>query len=192
VAKIPQSSVRFTLFPPLGVSSPLPGVRQTPHDKFSLSPGDSMASFVRAAKVSTTSSSSRTRRDSGESGNFFRRISLTQLAMQTCFHNKLRIGFLAVYIPISVSIGMLHIHDFWSGGSGFPVVQNHSAQGGARSPENGVCIACHFTAGHIVYHARFVPVLSPGRSVIIAPILNCTKSAPQPRSARAPPVLTLL
>ena len=112
--------------------------------------------------------------------------------MLTFDQKKLRILFLAVYIPLSVSVGMLHSDDLCSGGSGHLVVQNQTTQSLARSLDNGFCFACLFTAGHIANHEPFVPVLSPNRAVGFAGILISPESSPQPHSARAPPVFPLL
>lgn len=112
--------------------------------------------------------------------------------MRTFAQNKLRIIFLAVYVPLSVSVGMMHSDDLCGSGSGHLIVQKQSAQSLAKSLDNGFCFACLFTAGHIVIHEPFVPVLLPGRTVAFAGILITPESSPQPHSARAPPVFPLL
>lgn len=112
--------------------------------------------------------------------------------MQSFAQNKLRIIFLAVYIPLSVSVGMMHSDDLCGGGSGHLIVQKQSPQNLTKSLDNGFCFACLFTAGHIVIHEPFVPVLSPNRTVAFDGILISPESSPQPHSARAPPVYPLL
>ena len=112
--------------------------------------------------------------------------------MQTFAQKKLRILFLAVYIPLSISVGMLHSHDLFVGGNGHLVVEKQLTHNLAKSLENGFCFACLFTAGHIVNYEPFVPVLSPNRAVAFAGILITPESSPQPHSARAPPVFPLL
>jgi hypothetical protein len=124
--------------------------------------------------------------------NFLTCLSLSLLDMRTLARHKLRIIFLAVYIPLSISVGMLHSDDLCGGGSGRLIVETQSAQILARSPDNGFCFACLFTAGHIVNHEPFVPVLSPTRAEGFAGILITTESSPQPHPARAPPVFPLL
>jgi hypothetical protein len=112
--------------------------------------------------------------------------------MRTFAQNRLRIIFLAVYIPLSVSVGMLHSDDLFGSGSGHLILQKQSAQSPARPLDNGSCLACLFTAGHIVIQEPFVPVLSPTRAEECACIVITPESSPQPHSARAPPVLPLL
>ncbi len=112
--------------------------------------------------------------------------------MRTFAQNKLRIILLAVYIPLSVSVGMLHSDDLCGGGNGHLIVEKQSTQSLAKSLDNGICFACLFTAGHIVNHEPFVPVLSPNRAVGSAGILITADSSPQPHPARAPPVFSLL
>ena len=125
-------------------------------------------------------------------GNLRAGILLHLLAMVTFAQNKLRILILAVYIPLSVSVGMLHSDDLRGSGNGHLVVQKQSAQSLARSLDSGFCYACLFTAGHIVNHEPFVPILSAGRAVGSAGMLSTPESSPQPHPARAPPVFTLL
>jgi hypothetical protein len=123
--------------------------------------------------------------------NFSPWFSLTLLAMRTLAQNRLRIIFLALYIPLSVSVGMLHSDDL-SAGSGRLIVEKQSAKTLTVPSDNGFCLACLFTAGHIVNYEPFVPVLSPSRAVEFVGILITAESSPQPHSARAPPVLPLL
>jgi hypothetical protein len=125
-------------------------------------------------------------------GNLPAGILLHHVAMVTFARNKLRILILAVYIPLSLSVGMLHSDDLRGSGNGHLVVQKQSAQSLARSLDSGFCYACLFTAGHIVNHEPFVPILSAGRAVGSAGILITPESSPQPHPARAPPVFTLL
>ena len=112
--------------------------------------------------------------------------------MRTFAQNRLRIIFLSVYIPLSVSVGMLHSDDLCGSGSGHLIVQKQSAQSLAKPLDNGSCLACLFTAGHIVIQEPFVPVRSANRAVVPAAILIIPESTPQPHSARAPPVFPLL
>ena len=112
--------------------------------------------------------------------------------MRTFTQNKLRIIFLALYIPLSVSVGMLHSDDPCGGGSGSLIVEKQSAKTLTIPSDYGFCLACLFTAGHIVNYEPFVPVLSPSRAVEFAGILITPESSPQPHSARAPPVHPLL
>jgi hypothetical protein len=115
-------------------------------------------------------------------------ILLHHTAMVTFARKKLSILFLAVYIPLSFSIGMLHSDDLFGGGSGHLILQKQSAQSLAKPLDNGFCLACLFTAGHIAIQEPFVPVLSPTRAEECACILITAESSPQPHSARAPPV----
>ena len=111
--------------------------------------------------------------------------------MQAIAQVKLRIIFLAVYIPLSVCVGMLHTDDLCGAGSGHLVLEKQSAQNLSKSLDNGFCFACLFAAGHIVNHEPFVPIFSPGREVEFAGILISPESFPHPHSARAPPVYPL-
>jgi hypothetical protein len=112
--------------------------------------------------------------------------------MRTFAQNRLRILFLAVYIPLSVSVGMLHSDEIFGVGNGHLTVEKQSAQNLGRSLDHASCLACLFTAGHIVNHEPFVPVHSPGRTVSFSGVLISPESSPQPHSARAPPIYPLL
>lgn len=112
--------------------------------------------------------------------------------MRNFAQNKIRIVFLGIYIPLSVSIGMFHSDDLCGSGGGRHTVERRSAQGLNRSLDNGICLACLFTAGHIINHEPFVPTLAPTRTFGFAGILITPESSPQPHSARAPPINTLL
>jgi len=101
--------------------------------------------------------------------------------------NRLRLFFLAVYIPLSVSIGLLHSDDLFCLGTGHHVVRSQSSQNLLGSVDHGPCLACLFTAGHIVNYEPFVPVLSSDRAVSLTEILSTSESSPQPHSARGPP-----
>ena len=101
--------------------------------------------------------------------------------------NRLRLFFLAVYIPLSVSIGMLHSDDLFCLGTGHHVVRNQSSQNLAGSVDHGPCLACLFTAGHIVNFEPFVPVLSPDRALSHTDVLLASETSHRTRSARAPP-----
>ncbi len=105
--------------------------------------------------------------------------------------NSFRIFFLAVYIPLSVSVGFLHTDDVIACGSGHHIVTNQIAPNLAKSTENGICMACLFTAGHIASYEPFVPVLSPDRAVNSAPTIIAPESPAKPHSARAPPGYSL-
>jgi len=101
--------------------------------------------------------------------------------------NRLRIFFLAVYIPLSVSIGLLHSDDLLSLGTGHLIVGNQGARTFTKAVDNGLCLACLFTAGHIVNYEPFVPVLTPDRAVSVTKVLSASESSPQAHPARAPP-----
>jgi hypothetical protein len=115
-------------------------------------------------------------------------LSLIPVVMRTLAQHKLRIILLAVYIPLSVSVGMLHSDDLCAGGNGYLTAEKQSAQSLTRSLENGFCFACLFTAGHIIQHEPLVPVLSPNRAVGFTNIPTTPEASPLPHSARAPPV----
>ena len=102
--------------------------------------------------------------------------------------NRLRIFFLVVYIPLSVSIGLLHTDEVLSPGTGHLIVGNQGARTLTRAIDNGFCLACLFTAGHIVNYEPFVPVLTPDRAVSVTKVLSTSESSPQVHPARAPPV----
>jgi hypothetical protein len=112
--------------------------------------------------------------------------------MRQFAQSNLRILFLSVYIPLSVSVGILHSDELFSGGNGHLTLQKQSPQALTKSLDNGFCLACLFTAGHIGIQEPFVPVLSSNRAEAFDGILISTESPPQPHSARAPPVSPLL
>ena len=112
--------------------------------------------------------------------------------MQSIAQNTLRIFFLALYIPLSGMVGFLHTDDVVACGSGHLIIGNQIAPNPARSVDNGVCLACLFTAGHIASYEPFIPVLSPDWAVVLAPTIIAPESPAQPHSARAPPDLSYL
>jgi hypothetical protein len=124
-------------------------------------------------------------------GTVLRCASLNTLVMGTSAQQKLRIILLAVYIPLSVSVGMLHSDDLCGGGSGSLIVEKQSAQSLTRSLESGFCFACLFTAGHIIQHEPLVPVLSPSRAIGFTSTPTTPIASPQPHPARAPPIYSL-
>ena len=123
--------------------------------------------------------------------NFSFHSLLPSLAMRTIAGQKLRVILLAIYIPLSVSIGMLHSDDLCSGGNGRPTVETQSAQALTRSSENGVCFACLFIAGHLIQHEPHLPVFSSTIAFVANTVQTAAEASPRLNSARAPPVLSL-
>jgi len=105
--------------------------------------------------------------------------------------NRLRVFLLAVYIPLSVSVGLMHSDELLCLGTGHLAVGNPAAQSVTRAVNGGSCLACLFTAGHIVNDEPFIPVLSPDRAANLTEILISSESFPQTHSARAPPAYPL-
>ena len=123
-----------------------------------------------------------------ERGNSLTRLRVTPFVMDTFARHTLRVIFLAVYIPLSVSIGMLHNDDLRGGAGGPHTLRAASTPAHGRLIDDGFCLACLFTAGHAIHHAPVIPVLSPDRAPGFDNVAAYPESFRQARSARAPPL----
>lgn len=94
---------------------------------------------------------------------------------------------LTVYAGVSLSIGFLHNDDAIASGSGQITFGAYTPSASGSFHLNGPCLACLFTAGHIVERQLALPRLS------ITDHLESTTPSTQPtgfsvrHSARAPP-----
>ena len=104
---------------------------------------------------------------------------------------KLRVILLAIYIPLSVTIGMLHSDELHGGGNGRLTIETPSAQTLTRSSENGVCFACLYISGHLIQDEPHLPVFSSTIAFVANTVQTAAEAFPRLNSARAPPVLSL-
>jgi hypothetical protein len=108
-------------------------------------------------------------------------------AMPRSLRHTLRIVFVMMYIPLMISLGMIHTDDFCATGDGHLIVgiQHTPAQG--VSSDSGICLACLFTAGHISERSVCLPTLAFVQYTVSFPLPPAQSAYRGTQTARAPP-----
>jgi hypothetical protein len=101
---------------------------------------------------------------------------------------RIAVLLLAVYVPLSLLVGHLHTDEVTPSGSGTVSLQQLVVKGVVSSENSGFCLACIFAAGQLVQSQTLVTGLPFRHIPVFDPVLANFGPAPQPQSARGPPV----
>lgn len=95
---------------------------------------------------------------------------------------------LLVYVPLILSVGLLHTDDLYMQGKDRDTVQQSLLHGSERTSESGICFACLFASGQLAQPALPIPHQSFTTYVAAPIILLAPQIAPELSLARAPPL----
>ncbi len=96
---------------------------------------------------------------------------------------------LAIYIPITTLIGVLHTDELVGGNDGRLTFKSTSAHIQTGKLDNGSCLACVFAAGHAPLPDTYLPSTASEQFVPESSASFVPKVAHRTPTARAPPRL---
>ena len=108
--------------------------------------------------------------------------------MKPSISRRVALFLMATYVPLSLSLGLLHTDEDAAHGSGRVEIHIPSSGGAARSEESGPCIACLIISGHLVQHDAILPYVIATRYFAFDREPVPPSLTPESPSARAPPV----
>ena len=122
-----------------------------------------------------------------EARNFRLTTALLRVAMTSGVNKGFRVLLLGAYVPVALAIGLMHSDDLPYLGDGHHSLSRCHAQSTEHIPAHGFCLACQFTAGHVVEADDPMPALAVETSLSVAQTSHSVASPLPIESVRAPP-----